>query len=102
MSKTLEETVHDILFDFTFFPIGCSYTFKEISKIVLPLIKQNPQFLNETDKNIEHHISKVLQVHNNNRDNDFYTRYENTCTRDISKVKISPNRCQYTFGCSIN
>ena len=92
----LEQAIHGILCDTTIFPVGISLTYRELSKVVLSNQQLRTTFPTESPKNIRHHLSKLLEVHNNNKDNSYYSAYNHK--RDISKTKGSGRYYIYTLG----
>ena len=95
-SVKLEQYLHNMLCDTTLFPVGESLTCLQINKRILENDKLHTTFPNETNKNIRHHVDKLLEVHSNHRDNKYHKDYSHM--RDISKVKTSSRYYIYTFG----
>jgi hypothetical protein len=97
MANTIQETVRDIICDVSVFRVGYSSDYKTIAhKVVKQVRNQYPAFANESDANIRHHLSKTLEVNSNHAENKYRGKYH--CSRDISKVCVSPRRYRYTFG----
>ena len=92
----LEQFLHSLLCDTDIFPIGISLKATEINKTILSNESLRKAFPNETDKNIRHHVNKLLEVHSNHIDNKYHADYNHI--RDISKVKTSTRYYIYTFG----
>lgn len=100
-ASTIEETIRLILSDITLFPIGSAFTYSQIKKKVKNALAQSNFIdLPNNSREFNYRLSKILQVHNNNRNNQYYDNQRQF--RDLSRVLISPlsekPKYMYTFG----
>ena len=101
ISTKIQAAIYEILCDEDVFPIETFMYFRDIAKIIVPKIKQMPEFQDMNPDNIEHNLSQVLQTRNNCIRNTNRHEYiqKGAIVRDISSVMVSPKRNKYCFGC---